>query len=522
MSLPLPNGDFHILRLIFGDQLNARHSWYSEQNDEVLYLIAEMPQEAGYEKHHIQKLCGFFIAMQQFAKHLSENGHCVAHLTLDDTHDYEALDDLLSAICQQAGIEHVEYQRPDEYRLLEQCQDLQLGKDVTLSECDSEHFLLPFDEIDRYLTADKHNRMESFYRKMRKRSGWLMQDDKPLGDKWNYDQDNRNKLKKDDLDALPEPLCFSHPVAAVKERIERHDIVYFGNIGDHLIWPCTRQEAEQLLQFFCEHCLPRFGHFQDAMTGRSAHSWSLYHSRLSFALNTKMLSPREVITQAIETYQQNDAISLSQIEGFVRQILGWREYVRAIYWLNMPRYAHRNALNAQRGLPDFFWNADTRMRCMQQAIGQSLDYAYAHHIQRLMVTGNFCLLTGVKPDEVDAWYLGIYIDAIEWVELPNTRGMSQFADGGWIATKPYASSGNYINKMSDYCSDCDYKVKESTGETSCPFNSLYWHFMTRHRERLEQNPRTGMLFGNWDKRKEQDKQAILSRAEWCLEHIEEL
>ncbi len=522
MSLPLPHGAFHSLRLILGDQLNGQHSWYDKQDDGVLYLIAELPQEARYVKHHIQKLCAFFIAMQAFAEQLQQQGHQVLHLTLDHTAEYDSLDALISDICERTGISHFAYQRPDEYRLLVQLQDLLPGKDVTIEECDTEHFLLPFNDIDRHLSAQQHNRMESFYRKMRKRTGWLMQDNKPLGDKWNYDQQNRNKLKADDLDALPEPLCFSHATEQVKARIDTHRIAYFGTIGAQLIWPCTRAHAQQLLDFFCAHCLPCFGQFQDAMTGRSPHRWSLYHSRLSFALNTKLLSPHEVITQAIKTFEQQENISLAQIEGFVRQILGWREYVRAIYWLNMPHYSNCNALDAQRALPAFFWNGNTRMRCQQQAIQQSLDYAYAHHIQRLMVTGNFCLLAGIQPADVDAWYLGIYIDAIEWVELPNTRGMSQFADGGWIATKPYAASGNYINKMSDYCRDCEYEVKESTGDSSCPLNSLYWRFMIRHRERLEKNPRTGMLFGHWDKRDAQDKQAVLDRAEWCLNHLETL
>ena len=258
------------------------------------------------------------------------------------------------------------------------------------------------------------------------------------------------------------------------------------------------------------------------MTNQTPHSWSLYHSRLSFALNAKLISPKHVIKATITAYQENDNIDIAQIEGFVRQILGWREYVRGMYWINMPDYEQQNALNVERDLPSYFWNGQTKMKCIASAIGQSLDYAYAHHIQRLMVTGNFCLLTEIQPQQVDEWYLGIYVDALEWVELPNTRGMSQFADGGWIASKPYAASGSYMQKMSDYCGDCHYKVKEKTSAESCPLNSLYWHFMVKHRERLAKNHRIGMIYGNWDKQDDAQKHAVLERAEWCLENIEAL
>jgi len=277
------------------------------------------------------------------------------------------------------------------------------------------------------------------------------------------------------------------------------------------------------VDYFCEHCLINFGRFQDAMTDQSDHRWSLYHSRLSFALNSKILHPYQVIQKAIDAYQDSQGrISLAQIEGFVRQILGWREYVRGVYWANMPAYSRKNTLAAQGALPDYFWTGDTKMNCMQQAIGQSLDYAYAHHIQRLMIIGNFCLLTGINPDEVDAWYLGVYIDAIEWVEMPNTRGMSQFADDGIVATKPYTAGGNYINKMSDYCKNCHYKIKEKTGEQACPFNSLYWRFMTTHRKRLEKNPRIGMVYRNWDKQNTSVQQATLEQAEYFIDNIEQL
>lgn len=511
-----------VLRLILGDQLNAKHSWYRDKRDDVLYVIAELTQETVYVKHHIQKLCAFFASMQQFAHALETAGLNVLHLTLDETQEHPDLPALLAHLCQQYSITTLEYQRPDEYRLLAQLEQLTLHS-VNIKQVDSEHFILPFADIPAHFTAGKSVRMEHFYRSMRKRHAILMDGDKPHGGQWNFDADNRNKLKAKDLELIPPPLLFNTNIKAIKQRLDRHNTSYFGHIEDTIIWPTTRQQALTLLAYFCKHCLPAFGTFQDAMTAKSEHAWSLFHSRLSFALNAKIIDPMTVIEQAINEYNTRPQhISLAQVEGFVRQILGWREYIRGIYWANMPDYAELNALDAKRQLPDFFWSGKTKMRCMQHAIQQSLDYAYAHHIQRLMITGNFALLTGIDPAQVDAWYLGIYIDAIEWVEMPNTRGMCQFADGGLVASKPYTASGAYINRMSDYCSDCHYKVKERTGEQACPFNSLYWHFMHRHREQFGKNPRIGMVYRNLDKMDAEQQQAILHHADRLLNNLNDL
>jgi deoxyribodipyrimidine photolyase-related protein len=350
-----------------------------------------------------------------------------------------------------------------------------------------------------------------------------MDGDRPLGGKWNYDAENRHRLGRQDLEQIPAPLLFENDVAPILERLERHGVDHFGQPVESLGWPVTRAQALDLLAHFCTVCLPCFGRFQDAMTGQHAHGWSLYHSRLSFALNSKLLSPMEVIDAAIRAYRDGGAgISIAQAEGFVRQIAGWREYVRAVYWANMPDYASANRLGAGRDLPGYFWDGRTRMNCMRHALGQSLDHAYAHHIQRLMITGNFCLLAGIAPEQVDAWYLGVYVDAIEWVEMPNTRGMSQFADGGYVATKPYSAGANYINKMSDYCRHCDYDHRQKSSPDACPFNSLYWDFMDRHRGRFEANPRIGMIYRNWDRQAEDRREATLARARWCLQHLDEL
>jgi len=460
--------------------------------------------------------------MEAFSNLLKGAQHMVRYLTLDDTAGH-TLESLILEVAHTTGVSNIQLQRPDEYRVLMQYKALTDQAEQSVEMTDTEHFLLPFDDIPTYFRANHSVRMENFYRKMRQRFTILMDETgQPEGGKWNYDSANRNKLKAQDIQAIPEPLCFQYDVRHLLERIERHQITSIGRAEEKLLWPVNRQDALQLLDYFCAHLLPNFGRFQDAMTSKTPHSWSLYHCRLSFALNSKLISPKQVIKAAIACYKNNDDIDIAQIEGLVRQILGWREYVRGMYWINMPNYRQQNALNAERDLPNYFWTGDTKMHCLASAIGQSLDYAYAHHIQRLMVTGNFCLLTNIEPDQVDEWYLGIYIDALEWVELPNTRGMSQFADGGWVASKPYTASGSYINKMSDYCGSCHYKVKEKTGELSCPLNSLYWRFMVKHRERLAKNPRIGMIYGNWDKQNDEQKDAILERAEWCLENIEAL
>ncbi|EDK26768.1 hypothetical protein VSWAT3_06801 [Vibrionales bacterium SWAT-3] len=518
--------NYKTVRLILGDQLNIEHSWFAHVSDEVIYIIAELKQETDYVASHIQKVAAFFSAMGYFAEELTQRGHQVLHLTLDDTAQFKDLDAVLQHYTNEFNAEKFEYQRPDEYRLLEQLNKLKLPNTFKGS-CDSEHFMFPFSEIEEQFPKDKHIMMEHFYRRMRKRFDILLDDGKPVGGKWNYDANNRKKLKKQDIENLPQPLMFANDISPILERIERHQVVTIGQVGDQLLWPVNRAQSLSLLAHFCQVCLPLFGHFQDAMTVEHDSKWSLYHSRLSFSLNSKLLSPNEVIDAALSAYHASSkqgapTIDIAQVEGFIRQILGWREYIRAVYWANMPAYATKNHYSADRALPHYFWDGQTQMNCMKHAIDQSLKYAYAHHIQRLMVTGNFCLITGIAPDQVDGWYLGIYVDAIEWVEMPNTRGMALFADGGIVGTKPYSASGSYINRMSDYCKGCHYKIKERRGESSCPFNSLYWRFMNEHREALNRNPRMGMLYRSWDNMDEQEQQAILDTAEQRLMNLENL
>lgn len=515
------------LRFILGDQLNAGHSWFKQPDPYTLYVIAELHQEMHYVRHHIQKVQAFFASMQSFANGLSAAGFEVLHLTLDDTANYPNLDELIADLIEGYSIEQFHYQQPDEYRLDKQlnalCQQLNID-----SKCyESEHFIVPFSQIGKHLSTSKSTRMETFYRALRKEHNILMSNGKPEGEKWNFDQQNRNKLSKADIPDVPLPKLFENSVTDINKRLARHNIQTIGEGSDTLLWPINRAQSMTLLQHFCQQCLPRFGKFQDAMTQQANDflgdkQWSLYHSRLSFSLNSKMLHPMQVIQAAVDHYRQNENIDIAQVEGFVRQILGWREFVRAIYWLHMPKYQQHNHLSANRPLPSWFWNGKTKMNCLHHAITQSLQYGYAHHIQRLMVTGNFCLITGIHPDEVDSWYLGIYVDAIEWVEMPNTRGMSQYADGGIVGSKAYAASGNYINKMSDYCSTCHYQVKEKHTAKACPLNSLYWHFMLKHREQFEKNPRIGMVYRNWDKQDEANQQATQAKAEELLIDIENI
>ncbi|OEE70014.1 deoxyribodipyrimidine photolyase [Enterovibrio norvegicus FF-33] len=516
------------LRLILGDQLNASHSWFREQDDDTLYVIAELHQEASYVPHHVQKVCAFFAAMSAFAQALQHAGHRVLHLTLDDTAPFADLPTLLTHLFEKHGVSAFEYQLPDEYRLRLQLAEFANTANVEGSAVETEHFYLSEQQLRRDFQTGKKHRMEAFYRKMRVRFNVLMDGDDPQGGQWNFDADNRNKLKAKDIEDVPEPLLFGHDVTDILARIERHNIKVIGKPDSNLLWPITRTHANELLTFFCQHCLPNFGRFQDAMTGQTDEEgkrkqWSLYHSRLSFALNSKILSPRHVVDAAIHHYHTRpDEISLAQVEGFVRQIIGWREFIRGIYWVNMPDYANLNSLSATRDLPSWFWTADTKMSCLKHAIEQSLDYAYAHHIQRLMITGNFCLISGIEPAQVDEWYLGIYIDAIEWVELPNTRGMSQFADGGIVGSKAYAASGNYVKKMSDYCGNCHYKVAKITEDDACPLNALYWHFMDKHQDDFGGNPRTKMVYANWNKKTDEQKQAVLDKAARSLQAIEQL
>ena len=478
------------LRLILGDQINSKHSWLQESDDNTIYVLAEMRQETNYVKHHIQKVVAFFVSMRNFYTAIKENGHQAVYFQITDAENPQDLEKIIAICIERYKIQKFEYQLPDEYRLDQQLKTICSNLKIESEAFDSEHFYTTRTELSDFFEGKKLLLMENFYRNMRKKHHVLMDGSTPLGNQWNFDADNRKKYKGEV--PVPSEKNFHANVSEVVAQIKEAGIVTFGNINpDNFSWPTSREQSLEVLDYFCKNLLKHFGDYEDAM---HTDEKFLFHSRLSFAMNSKMLSPKEVIETVISFYHANETdITISQVEGFVRQILGWREYIRGIYWKEMPNYAQMNVLENTNKLPDFFWTGKTKMNCMSHAINQSLDEAYAHHIQRLMVIGNFTLLTQIHPDEVDAWYLGVYIDAIEWVEMPNTRGMSQYADGGIIATKPYVSSGSYINKMSNNCAKCHYKVKEKFGDNACPFNTLYWNFLDDKKEYFKGNQRMGMM-----------------------------
>lgn len=507
------------LRLILGDQLNHEHSWFNEKNPDIIYVMAEMRQETDYVKHHIQKVVAFFQSMRNFATLLKENGHEVRYYKISDKDNPNELTALLSNLISKEKIECFEYQLPDEYRLDVQLKDFCESLKIDFKAFDTEHFYTSRTELTEFFEGKKMLLMENFYRMMRKKHHVLMQGAQPEGNLWNFDKDNRLKYKGQI--PVPNAIVFNQNIEEIISEIEKANVATFGKIDSkNFNWPTSRKACLAQLDYFCTHLLKHFGDYEDAM---HTDEKFLFHSRLSFAMNSKMLSPKEVIETVVAYYHENEEeITISQVEGFVRQILGWREYVRGIYWKEMPNYGKMNALENHNKLPDFYWTGNTKMNCMQKALSQSLEEAYAHHIQRLMIIGNFSLLTQIHPEEVDAWYLGVYIDAIEWVELPNTRGMSQYADGGILATKPYVSSGSYINKMSNYCSSCHYNVKDKLGDKACPFNSLYWHFLDEKKENFANNQRMAMMMSLLKKMKPEEIAATKEKAIALLENIENL
>ncbi|WP_317125771.1 cryptochrome/photolyase family protein [Flavobacterium beibuense] len=511
--------NYHTLRLILGDQLNINHSWFKTTDDTVLYVLMEVRSETDYVWHHIQKVTAFFAAMENFYLELKKQNHNIVYIRLDDTDNQNTFSGNCSALIKKYNIRNFEYQYPDEYRVDKELSDFCTKLDISYKSFDTEHFYTTREELANFFQDKKTLLMESFYREMRKKHNVLISAGEPEGGQWNFDSENRKKIPKSH-NAIP-PYVFHNDVTDQHSRITKAKIKTIGRINpEQLVWPVNREQSLELLKHFTDNCLMFFGTFQDAM---QSSQWSLYHSRLSFSLNSKMISPQEVTQAVIKAWRDNpDTISLNQTEGFIRQIIGWREYMRGVYWLKMPEFEKVNFFSHKNPLPGWYWTGETKMNCLKQSIKQSLDYAYAHHIQRLMITGNFALLAGVHPNDVDAWYLGIYIDAIQWVEITNTRGMSQYADGGAIATKPYTASANYIHKMSNYCDGCSYNYKEKTSENACPFNSLYWNFHDRNRAQLGNNPRLAMVYRLWDKMAPKEKAAILEKADCYLNQIESL
>ncbi|MBV8657608.1 MAG: cryptochrome/photolyase family protein [Burkholderiales bacterium] len=505
------------VRLILGDQLNAAHSWFREARPDVCYLMMEIRSETDYVRHHAQKVIALFAAMRAFADALRLAGHRVHYYRIGDTANRQTFADNIRETVRTCSADRWERMEADEWRVEQALDEVASALGIPCRVVDAEHFLVGRAEVSRQF-AERVPRMEYFYRGLRKKLGLLIDPSgQPHGGRWNFDEENRARWPG--TPAAPDWPWQAHDLRAIWQEIQHAGVATMGDPNpDQVRWPITRKEARAGLVAFIRHSLPEFGRFQDAM---SAHAPLLFHSALSFALNTKMLHPREVVDAAIGAWEEGTA-PLAAVEGFIRQIIGWREFVRAVYWACMPAYSSVNALGASRPLPEWYWTAKTNMHCLRAAISQSLSLAYAHHIQRLMITGNFALLAGIAPDEVDAWYLGIYIDAFEWVELPNTRGMSQFADGGVLASKPYAAGANYIRKQSDYCHTCQYDARRRHGTGACPFNVLYWDFIDRHGETLGRNPRMALPYRNWALVNADEKQAIRVTAKQYLSQLDSL
>jgi deoxyribodipyrimidine photolyase-related protein len=483
-------GTVTALRFVLGDQLTRSVSSLGDiDRERDVVLLVEVQEEATYVRHHKQKIAFLFAAMRHFASELRAEGIRVDYVRLDDPDNTGSFTGELVRAVGRHRPDRVVVCEPGEWRVLESMRGWsgRTGLPVELREDD--RYFASRGRFARWAGGRASYRMEYFYREMRRETGLLMDGDQPAGGQWNFDAENRKPLRAGDV--LPPRLRFepdavtSEVLQMVRERFADHfgDTAQFG-------WPVTRSQALAALDDFVEHALPRFGDFQDAM---KAGAPFLYHALLAPALNVGLLTAREVCLRAEAAYREGCA-TLNAVEGFIRQILGWREYVRGIYWHRMPDYALTNALDARRPLPALYWTAQTRMRCLAEVVGQTQRNAYAHHIQRLMVTGNFALLAGVRPAEISEWYLAVYADAFEWVELPNTHGMAMFADGGLLASKPYAASGAYIDRMSDYCRGCAYDVKRKTGEGACPFNYLYWAFLIRNERRLSGNARMAMPY----------------------------
>ena len=500
------------LVLVLGDQLSdGVAALKAADKSEDVVVMAEVGDETGYVPHHPKKIALVLSAMRHFAAHLEREGWTVAYTKLDDPEASRSIVGELMRRGQEHGTSEVIATSPGEWRLVETLENAPL----TVTVLPDDRFVASLQEFNDWAEGRKELRMEYFYRDMRRKTGLLMDGDKPDGGKWNYDHDNRKPASDDMLRAKPMQFTPDEVTEGVLDLVEERFGDNFGELRP-FHFAVTRGQALRALDHFAKELLPEFGPYQDAMLTGDKY---LNHSLLSAYLNIGLLDPVEICTRVEEEWKAG-RVPLNSAEGYIRQVIGWREYVRGLYFREGPDYAARNELKHDRALPPLYWGAKTDMACLEAAVAQTRDEAYAHHIQRLMVTGNFALLAGVDPGEVHEWYLSVYFDAFEWVEAPNTVGMSQFADGGIIASKPYVSSGNYIDRMSDYCGGCAYSVKKKTGEGACPFNLLYWHFLVRHRERFKGNPRMAQMYRTWDRMDEEKRDTVLEEAEAFLKKLD--
>lgn len=493
------------LLVILGDQLSRSYEplrTLDKSRDAVLMM--EVDEESTHVPSHKQRSALFLSAMRHFARELADDGFRVRYVEIDDPHNTHAFETEIRRACEIMGPDTVEVIHPGEWRVLDRIEGLRgwLGIPVNIHE--DSHFLCSIEGFAEWANGRKSLVMEHFYRRERRRLGVLMTESgDPVGGAWNFDKENREPFKRSPRPPAP---YTPRPDAITREVFDLVARRFEGNPGslDSFRWPVTRREAQRALDDFIENRLPRFGAHQDAMwTGQPF----LYHALLSPAMNLKLLDPREVYTAALDAYDRGDA-PINCVEGFVRQIIGWREFMRGVYWTQGRGYASRNHLRQRGSLPSVYWNGDTDMVCMRECVGQVLEHAFGHHIQRLMITGGFALIAGVHPRAISDWYLAMYADAVDWVTLPNTLGMSQFADSGVVATKPYAASGRYVSRMSNYCDKCRFDPSKRTGENACPFTTFYWDFLIRQRERLRGNHRMAMILKNVDRMNEDERVEI--------------
>jgi deoxyribodipyrimidine photolyase-related protein len=504
------------LRFILGDQLTRSIpalDGLDPARDVV--LMAEVAEETTYVPHHKQKIAFILSAMRHFAEGLRREGIHVDYVKLDDPQNTGSFGGELRRAIARHRPQAIVMTEPGEWRVLEMMCGWQTELRIPFAIRDDTRFICSRARFGAWARDRKSYRMEFFYREMRRETGLLMKGGEPEGGQWNFDAENRKALPPGER--VPQRARFEPDevtrgvIELVKTRFEAN----FGDLGN-FGWAVTREDALIALDDFVKLSLPSFGDYQDAMKSGAPF---VFHSVISPYINVGLLTAREVC-EAAEIAWKNGRVPLNAAEGFIRQILGWREYVRGLYWLKMPAYAESNALNAARKLPWFYWSGNTKMACIAEVVANTRDNAYAHHIQRLMVSGNFALLSGIAPKEIEAWYLAVYADAFDWVELPNTHGMAIFADGGVLGSKPYAASGAYINRMSDYCKGCAYDPKVRTGKDACPFNFLYWNFLIANKGTLEGNPRMAMPYRNLARMEKADRQTIARDAKEFLDNIE--
>lgn len=497
------------LRLVLGDQLSDDLAGLKGLNPaRDVVLMAEAHAEATYVRHHKQKIALTFAAMRAHADRLTSRGVTVRYVRIDAPDNTQSIIGELHRALGAETFERVVITEPGELRLADAFSAFAATAGPPVEIREDRRFICSHDRFRRWAANKRELRMEYFYREMRRETGLLMSGGDPEGGRWNFDAENRKKLTRGLRPPARLRTAPSKTTQGAIADVARLFPDHFGDLND-FGWPTTAEEAETALHNFLTRVLPQFGDWQDAMAHGERWMW---HGLISTSINMGLLDPLDVCRRAEAVYRAG-AAPLNAVEGFIRQILGWREFVRGVYWLKTPEYRQLNVLDADRALPWFFWSGETDMTCVADVVETSRANAYAHHIQRLMATGNLAMMLGVHPDAVDDWYMTVYADAYEWVEMPNTRGMATFADGGIVGSKPYAASGAYIHRMSNYCGACRYDVKAKSGETACPFNRLYWGFLERNRARLRDNIRLAMPYRTLDGFGETKRAALLAEAE---------